>query len=53
MCANEMPAWAMLTFGVLTFAFGFEAGRMFSWLHHLYVTRRTAPVREQENAPNV
>ena len=43
MCATEMPAWAMLTFGVLVFALGFEAGRMFTWLHQLWINRTSTP----------
>jgi hypothetical protein len=39
-CPAEFPVWAMLTFGVLVFAIGFEAGRAFTWAHHIYLQWR-------------
>ena len=40
MCQAEMPAWAMLTFGVLAVALGFEMGRCYCWIHQMWENRR-------------
>jgi len=36
MCDAGFPVWAMVTFGAVVFALGFEAGRAWSWLHSLW-----------------
>ena len=36
---EQIPVWAFVLLGVLSFSLGFEAGRAFTWLHHLWRER--------------
>jgi hypothetical protein len=38
--AEMIPIWAFMLCVLVAFCAGFEAGRMFTWLHQLWLDRR-------------
>lgn len=53
MCPNEMPAWAMLTFGAVVLVGGIEMGWAMARINdlwHFWKTRRSTPHAGQEES---